>query len=120
MVAKKRENADMTLRIRGSLPFWALLLAGACCLEAQSKRPEDLAAGKILVTPRDSPDPLFAESVILLVRYSETGALGLMVNRRTTVPISRALREITAAAGHSDPVFVGGPVELDSVLALAR
>jgi putative transcriptional regulator len=117
---KKRENADMTLTFRRRLQFCALLLACACCLAAQSKRLQDLAAGKILVTPRESPDPLFAESVIILVRYSETGALGLMVNKRTTVPISRALKEIAGAVGHSDPVFVGGPVALDTVLALAR
>lgn len=102
------------------LRFNILLLAGACCLMAQSKRPEDLAVGKILVTPRNAPDPLFAESVILLVRYSETDAVGLMVNRRTTVAVSRALREIPGATGHAEPVFVGGPVELDTVLALAR
>ena len=95
-----------------------LLLAG--CLAAQSKRPDDLAPGAMLVAPRDSPDPHFAETVILLVRYDATGALGLMLNRQTTVPISRALKEITSAAGHSDPVFVGGPVELDTVFALAR
>ncbi len=100
--------------------FWATVLAGACCLPAQSKKPEDLAAGKILVTTRGTRDPLFAESVVLLVRYSETDALGLMVNRRTTLPISRALRELKAAAENASPVFVGGPVELDTVFALAR
>jgi putative transcriptional regulator len=110
----------MILRSCGLLRFLFLLLAGACCLAAQSKNPADLAAGKILVTPRDSPDPVFAQSVVLLVRYNATGALGLMVNRRTTVPISRALSEVEGAAGHSDPVFVGGPVELDTVFALAR
>ncbi len=97
-----------------------LLVACACCLAAQSKRPEDLGIGKILVTPRNAPDPLFAESVILLVRYSDNEAVGLMVNRRSTVPVSRALHEIQAAAKHPEPVFVGGPVELDNVLALAR
>jgi putative transcriptional regulator len=100
--------------------FAALLMVCVCVAEAQSKRPEDLATGKILVTPRSAADPLFAESVILLVRYDANGALGLMVNRRTTVSISRALREIAGAAGHSEPVFVGGPVELDTVFALAR
>jgi putative transcriptional regulator len=73
-----------------------------------------------LVAPRGALGPPFAESVILLVRYSETGALGLMLNRRTTVPISRALSGMEGAAGHSDPIFVGGPVELDTVFALAR
>jgi hypothetical protein len=111
---KTREATDLISRSRGLLQFLAVLLAGACGLAAQSKMPEDLAAGKILVATRDAPDPLFTESVVLLVRYNETGALGLMVNRRTTVPISRALSDLQGAAGHSDPVFVGGPVELYS------
>ena len=99
---------------------WALLLACACSVAAQSKRPEDLAVGKILVTPHDAPDQLFAESVIVLVQYGETGALGLMINKRTTVPISRALEGISGASKHSEPVFVGGPVQLDTLFALAR
>lgn len=97
-----------------------LVLASAYCLAAQSKRPEDLESGKILVANPDLPDPIFAKSVILLVRYNKTGALGLMVNHQTKVPISRALSKLEGAAGHSDPVFLGGPVELDTVFALAR
>lgn len=99
---------------------WALLIAAACCLAAQSKNPQDLAVGKILVSPSASPDPLFAESVILLVRYSPSDALGLMVNRQSKVAISEALRSIAGAAKHPEPVFVGGPVELDTVFALVR
>lgn len=83
-------------------------------------KPEDLALGKVLVTPRSAPDPVFAESVILLVRYSGDEAVGLMVNRRSKVPVSRALHELKNAAAHNEPVFIGGPVELDTVLALAR
>jgi putative transcriptional regulator len=97
-----------------------LLLVCACSVAAQSKRPEDLVVGKILVTPHDAPDPLFAESVIVLVQYSEAGALGLMINKRTTVPISRALEGVANASKHSEPVFVGGPVQLDTLFALVR
>lgn len=102
------------------LRFHAVFIAAACCLTAQSRQPEDLGIGKILVTPRNAPDPHFAEAVILLVRYSETDAVGLMLNRRSNVPVSRVLEEIKGAAKHSEPVFVGGPVELETVLALAR
>jgi len=103
-----------------SLIRWASLVVCACSLAAQSKRPDDLAVGKILVTPHDAPDPLFAESVIVLVQYSGAGALGLMINKRTTVPVSRALEGVTGASKHSEPVFVGGPVQLDTLFALAR
>jgi len=105
---------------RRSMRCLTLVLGGTCGLAAQSQSAEDLAAGKILVTPRNAVDPLFAKSVILLVRYSENGALGLMVNRRTTMPISQALRDVPGAAGNSDPAFVGGPVELNTVFALTR
>ena len=112
-----RENAPMG---RAVLQWTVVLLAGACAVPAQSKRADDLGVGKILVSTRRAGDPLFAKSVILLVRYNEQGALGLMINRRTTMSISRALRELNAAASHSEPVFVGGPVELDTVFALTR
>ncbi len=110
----------MGSRSRGLLQLLTLLLAGACCLGAQSKDPSDLAVGKMLVAPRDSIDPIFSKSVILLVRYGKTGALGLMVNHRTTLAISRALPKVKGAKKDSDPVFVGGPVQLDAVFALAR
>lgn len=98
----------------------AFLLAGACCLTAQTKNPNDLAVGKLLVAVRGLPGPVFAKSVILLVHYDKRGALGLMVNHPTRVPISRALSELKDAAGHSDPVFVGGPVEINTAFALMR
>jgi len=80
-----------------------------------------LKVGKFLVASRDLGDPNFAQTVILLVHYSEDqGAVGLVVNRRTDVPISRVFQDLKEAKNHSDPVYVGGPVELNSVLALLK
>ena len=82
---------------------------------------DDLAVGKFLVASRDLGDPNFAKTVILLVRYTEDqGAVGLVVNRATDVPISRVFQELKEAKGRTDPVYVGGPVELNSVLALLK
>ena len=82
---------------------------------------DDLAVGKFLVANRDLGDPNFAKTVILLVHYSgDQGAVGLVVNRRTDVPISRVFQDLKEAAGRKDPVYVGGPVELNSVLALLK
>lgn len=97
-----------------------LLLLAASLLFAQSKKPDDLAPGKILITTRPAPDPIFAESVILLVRYDKDGAFGLMINRPSGIPIARVLKELQGAAAHDEPVFFGGPVELDTVFALSR
>lgn len=96
------------------------VLLAAALLPAQSKRLEDLAVGKLLVTPRESPDPAFAESVILLVHYDRESAVGLMINRRTTIPLSRALHNLKGAGQRADPAYIGGPVETDGAMALVR
>jgi putative transcriptional regulator len=82
---------------------------------------DSLAAGKFLVASRDLGDPNFAESVILLVNYdSEKGAMGLIVNRQTDVALSRVFEDLKEAKGRKDPVYIGGPVELNNVLALLK
>ena len=95
----------------------ALWQAGAA---AQSVRLEDLAAGKLLVASRDLLDPNFAQTVVLLVRYDEESVLGLVINRRTQIPISRVFPELKEAKGQSDPIYRGGPVERTAALALLR
>lgn len=88
-------------------------------LPAQSRKIEDLAAGKVLVMERQAPDPAFAESVILLIHYGADGVVGLMLNQPAGVPLSR-LREVAGTGNRSDPAYVGGPVEIEQVRALVR
>jgi putative transcriptional regulator len=55
------------------------------------------------------------------VHYDEEkGAVGLVINRRSDVPISKVFQDMREAKGRTDPVYLGGPVELDSVLALLK
>ncbi len=108
----------MTRRCFGSMAIAAVVLCSAPALSAQSTH--ELGIGKLLVARRDAPDRNFAETVILVVRYTHGGTVGLMLNRRTEVPVSRALEPLKGASGRSDPVFAGGPVELPNVLALLR
>jgi putative transcriptional regulator len=108
-------------RLRRTLTVAAAAVFLGSGLLAQSQKPEDLAPGKILVTPRESPDPLFAQSVILLVQYEESGAaLGLMLNTQTEIHISEALAPLKGAKKSPDFVYLGGPVEPEGVLALLR
>src|SRR5579863_2069101 len=102
----------------GTLAIAAVVFWSALALPAQSTH--DLGIGKLLVARRDAPDSTFAETVVLVVRYSQGGTVGLMLNRRTEVPVSRALDPLKGASGRSDPVYAGGPVELPNVLALLR
>jgi putative transcriptional regulator len=103
-----------------SFAAFAVVLCRPPVAGAQSMQVKDLRTGKLLVAPRDSPDPNFAKTVVLLVDFDEDGALGLMINQRTKIPLSRALGELKAASNRSDPVYLGGPVDASSVLALLR
>ena len=110
----------MVLRLRHGLSLVIWVLLGASTLVAQSKRPEDLGVGKLLVVPRNSPDPNFAESVVLLVHYAEDGTVGLMINRQTKLPVSGVVRDLKGSSNYSDPAYAGGPVAMEGVLALLQ
>jgi putative transcriptional regulator len=88
-------------------------------LPVQSTNAKDLGAGKLLVASRRLGDPNFAQTVVLLVRYDAEGVVGLVLNRRTDLPMSRVLEGIKAARNRTDPVYSGGPVE-PSVFALIQ
>ena len=72
-------------------------------------------AGQFLVASPEMDDPRFAETVILLVRHDQTGALGIIINR----PVEeRSLASLLAELGDQDldargtvRIFAGGPVE---------
>ena len=83
----------------------------------QLKNAQDLGVGKLLVAARGLGDPNFAGTVILLVHFDGKGAVGLILNRRTDVPLSRVLN-LKAAKDRSDAVYLGGPVEPTAVVGL--
>jgi len=89
-------------------------------LPVQSRNPKDLGAAKLLVASRDLADPNFAETVVLLVRHDAEGVVGLILNRRTDVPLSRVFEGLKGAQGRSDPVYLGGPVERPAAFGLLQ
>lgn len=80
---------------------------------------EQLAVGSILVASGNLADPNFAQSVVLIVEHDEDqGSLGVIINRRTDIPMTRIFPDIKTAP--LDPVFMGGPVAITAVQALLR
>src|SRR5215470_6216919 len=106
--------------------FWepvalvAAIVCGTVIASGQSAEVKDLRVGKLLVAARDLADPNFAESVVLLIHYDEQGAIGLMINHRTRAPISRILQDLNVAKHGSDPIYIGGPVEMPKVFGLFK
>jgi len=79
----------------------------------------ELAVGKLLIAKPELADPNFAESVVLIIHYdSDKGTVGVILNRRTKVPLSKVLPQVKGAK--EDPVYEGGPVETATAQALLR
>ncbi len=79
-----------------------------------------LGRGKFLVANRSLRDPTFVETVVLLVDYDDKGALGVVVNRPTDVPLTAALPEVKELRKRKDIIFLGGPVARDRMVLLLR
>jgi putative transcriptional regulator len=77
-------------------------------------------AGRLLVANPLLPDPNFDRTVVLLLAYSEEGALGVVLNRPSETLVAAPLPRWEQLAADPAVVFVGGPVESQAVICLAR
>ncbi len=89
-------------------------------VERLAARGSTPAVGKFLVARREMPDPNFAKSVVLLLEYSEGGALGLVINRPSKVELSTLAEEFEGLASSTEPIYVGGPVPAESLFVIFR
>ena len=68
-----------------------LLIPSAALSQLSGERTENLRAGRFLVADAKLRDPNFVETVVLLLRYDEEGSMGVVMNRPSRIPVSRAL-----------------------------
>ncbi len=102
-----------------SMNRFPMVLALACCVISHGiNAEEDLGKGKLLVATEVVRGRAFAESVILLLNYDETGAVGLVVNRPTEALPAQALPELAGLDRYEGTLYWGGPVELFTLRAL--
>ncbi|MGC9666871.1 YqgE/AlgH family protein [Planosporangium sp. 12N6] len=76
--------------------------------------------GRLLVATPALRDPNFDRTVVLLVAHEEGGALGVVLNRATEVPVAEVLGPWGSLAGEPPVVFEGGPVQPEAAICLAR
>ena len=67
--------------------------------------------GQFLIAGKGLRDPNFFRTVVLMVEHSDEGAMGLVVNRPSSVAVAHALSEHFNLPETEDLVYVGGPVE---------
>jgi len=85
-------------------------------LPASTRELARLRPGVFLYASPELGAPNFSRAVVLLVRYEpEQGAMGLIINRPGDLDAKTAL---PALAGM--PMYEGGPVETEAMLALVR
>ena len=81
---------------------------------------ELLRSGRLLVANPLLPDANFDRTVVLLLAYNEEGALGLVLNRPSKMDVSDPLPQWEHLAAAPAVLFLGGPVQHQAVICLAR
>ncbi|HXH80242.1 YqgE/AlgH family protein [Nocardioides sp.] len=79
----------------------------------------EVAPGMLLLATAELVDPNFADSVVLLLDVSEEGALGVVLNRPSPVPVTEVLEPWGSLCVEPEVLFRGGPVSPDGALAVA-
>lgn len=75
--------------------------------------------GRLLVASPVLTDPNFDRTVILLVEHGADGALGLVLNRPSELPVGEVLAKWAERAAAPGAMFLGGPVQPSAVICLA-
>lgn len=77
-------------------------------------------AGQLLLAAPTLLDPNFARTVVLIGVHDEEGAMGVVLNRPTTVTVGEAVPQLEDVLDSSERLYVGGPVQPSSVVFLAE
>jgi putative transcriptional regulator len=79
----------------------------------------EIRAGMLLLASPELVDPNFADTVVLLLDADEQGALGVVLNRPSPVPVVSVLADWGDLVAEPEVLFRGGPVSPEGALAVA-
>ena len=75
--------------------------------------------GQLLVAGPGLEDPNFRRTVLLVGEHGAEGAMGVVLNRPTSVRVADAVPPLAELVGDGEHVHLGGPVNPRSVVVLA-
>lgn len=81
-------------------------------------REVDNLAGQLLVASPRLVDPNFARTVVVLLNHDGQGAMGVVINRPSELPVADYLPEWVDTLASPEMVFYGGPVEQTVAIGL--
>ena len=83
--------------------------------------PVDSLRGQLLVAGPDLGDPNFRRTVVLVGEHGDDGAMGVVLNRPSSVSVDEAVPPLAGLGADDDaPVFVGGPVQPEAIVVLGE
>ena len=81
---------------------------------------DEIRAGTLLIASPTLRDPNFARTVVLLCEHSESGSMGLVVNRPSEMNVADVLRGVAKLPPPAEILYRGGPVQPDILLVLHK
>jgi putative transcriptional regulator len=85
-----------------------------------AKAPGSTLTAILLVAQDVVSDPNFGGSIVVVMNNLGPAPVGLIVNRPTSIPVSRLFPKLQRLAQMHDRVYFGGPVEIRTVWFLVR
>lgn len=105
----------MTKALQACSLLAALLLLPAA-LAQQSEKPN----GVFLVAKPGLRDENFSQTVVLVTQTEDASTIGVILNRPTAFSLRQFLPEAATPDSDREPVFFGGPVMRQAIVALFR
>lgn len=81
---------------------------------------EESLSGQLLLASPALQDPNFHRTVVLVGAHSSEGAIGVVLNRPSAVTVGEAVPQLQAAMDGQETVFLGGPVQPESIVLLGE
>jgi putative transcriptional regulator len=83
-------------------------------------RPIQPDRGTFLIASPRLLDPNFMHAVVLLCAHGAEGSYGLIVNRQGDMTVEDLESDSVLLAGRRDPIWAGGPVQMETLQILHR
>ena len=74
--------------------------------------------GHLLVAGPSLLDPNFLRTVVFVGEHNEEGAMGVVLNRPSSLSVGEAVPPLAELAGADELVYIGGPVQPEAIVVL--
>jgi putative transcriptional regulator len=95
----------------------ALLLGVAAAAGAQQEAPPN---GLFLIAKPSLLDPNFRRTVVLVTQTADASTVGVIINRPSKLTLTEFLPDEPAAGNYQEPLYIGGPVMRQALVAVFR